>query len=488
MTSLLSADDLNDFIKPSVACIKPVEEKQRDHVELEIEEVEIEANGEVKKSGRKLERAQISLTDCLACSGCITSSEEVLVAQHSYKEFINFWNENKDFEYVLSLSQQVRASLSNAFDIDVKKMDIVLYKLFSEYFNFQYMVSVNLGRRIAYDAMFKEIENRDVSDKCVMTSICPGWMLYVEKTHKEILNKLSNVKSPQYITGKLIKEVLKKDETKVYNLAIMPCFDKKLEASRDDVVDCVITPRELISMIEEDERIDIDKIIEEVLNEKVDYGDFIRKISPSGWFEEGDCGWGDDLGDASGGYATNYLMKCQDKFGGEIVEIKGRNEDIVELQLVVDGEVRRRAGIINGFKNIQNLVRKLKGDKSKATRRTLVSRRRGRGGVTRDEEVPKREIDLTECNVVQVMACPGGCANGGGQIAVGEEGSSEEWLGQVLIRYRELPSETISNEKLLAWSHRHGLDTHVVSPTRVVSQQDNNLDEMADPTQLFSSW
>lgn len=114
MTSLLSADDLNDFIKPSVACIKPVEEKQRDHVELEIEEVEIEANGEVKKSGRKLERAQISLTDCLACSGCITSSEEVLVAQHSYKEFINFWNENKDFEYVLSLSQQVRASLSNA--------------------------------------------------------------------------------------------------------------------------------------------------------------------------------------------------------------------------------------------------------------------------------------------------------------------------------------------------------------------------------------
>lgn len=85
--------------------------------------------------------------------------------------------------------------------------------------------------------------------------MCLGWVCYAEKTHGNfILPYISRVKSPQQIMGSLIKDFVSnlrnKPRTDIYHLTVMPCFDKKLEASRDqffDVdtgtkdVDCVIT-------------------------------------------------------------------------------------------------------------------------------------------------------------------------------------------------------------------------------------------------------
>lgn len=84
---------------------------------------------------------------------------------------------------------------------------------------------------------------------------CIGWVCYAEKTHGNfILPYISRVKSPQQIIASLIKDYISKlknkSRTDLYHLTVMPCFDKKLEASRDqffDVdtqtkdVDCVIT-------------------------------------------------------------------------------------------------------------------------------------------------------------------------------------------------------------------------------------------------------
>jgi len=82
-----------------------------------------------------------------------------------------------------------------------------------------------------------------------------GWVCYAEKTHGNfILPYISRVKSPQQIMGSFIKDYVSKlknkPRTDIYHLTVMPCFDKKLEASRDqffDVdsqtkdVDCVVT-------------------------------------------------------------------------------------------------------------------------------------------------------------------------------------------------------------------------------------------------------
>lgn len=53
-------------------------------------------------SKTKLEKAKITLNDCLACSGCITSAESVLIAQQSHDEFYKILNENNRFIQVIS--------------------------------------------------------------------------------------------------------------------------------------------------------------------------------------------------------------------------------------------------------------------------------------------------------------------------------------------------------------------------------------------------
>lgn len=82
-----------------------------------------------------------------------------------------------------------------------------------------------------------------------------GWICYAEKTHGHyILPYISTTKSPQQIMGSLVKDYMATSRgvpaNLIYHVTVMPCFDKKLEASRSDFyndiystrdVDCVIT-------------------------------------------------------------------------------------------------------------------------------------------------------------------------------------------------------------------------------------------------------
>lgn len=82
-----------------------------------------------------------------------------------------------------------------------------------------------------------------------------GWVCYAEKTHGNfILPYISVTKSPQQIMGSLVKYHLAENmglsPEQIYHVTVMPCYDKKLEASREDFynqqrktrdVDCVIT-------------------------------------------------------------------------------------------------------------------------------------------------------------------------------------------------------------------------------------------------------
>ncbi|MDA4132984.1 MAG: hypothetical protein OK454_07650, partial [Thaumarchaeota archaeon] len=94
MSAILSADDLNDFISPGVACIKPVETlpsapppPTHDPSSLE-HEVILDGQQPSSTAGGNAPPAQISLTDCLACSGCVTSAEAVLVSLQSHTELL----------------------------------------------------------------------------------------------------------------------------------------------------------------------------------------------------------------------------------------------------------------------------------------------------------------------------------------------------------------------------------------------------------------
>lgn len=89
----------------------------------------------------------------------------------------------------------------------------------------------------------------------MLSSSCPGWVCYAEKTHGSfILPYISTTRSPQQIMGVLVKQFLTQrlavGADRIYHVTVMPCYDKKLEASREDFfseaansrdVDCVIT-------------------------------------------------------------------------------------------------------------------------------------------------------------------------------------------------------------------------------------------------------
>ncbi|GMF04005.1 unnamed protein product [[Candida] boidinii] len=191
MSAILSADDLNDFISPSVACIKPVEilnDNQKDNdnningkirknkkIDIGYEndqdmEIQIDGKGnalEINKKGEsvKLDKAQISLSDCLACSGCITSSEEVLMEQHSYKELqklitdnlkLDEFDENKKI-FVLSISYQARSSISNAFNLNIEQTDKFLIYLFNNIFKFKKIIGLGLGKKLSFDKISNDI-------------------------------------------------------------------------------------------------------------------------------------------------------------------------------------------------------------------------------------------------------------------------------------------------------------------------------------------
>ncbi|GME89050.1 iron-sulfur cluster binding protein [[Candida] boidinii] len=544
MSAILSADDLNDFISPSVACIKPVEilnDNQKDNnvngngkirknkkidIGYEIDqdmEIQIDGKGnalEINKKGEstKLEKAQISLSDCLACSGCITSSEEVLMEQHSYKELLKLINDNLKLDefnenkkiFVLSISYQARSSISNAFNLNIEQTDKFLIYLFNKIFKFKKIIGLGLGKKLSFDKISNDIieskfnsnnsnTNTNKNKSPILSSICPGWVLYCEKTHPQLVKNLNNVKSPQQITGLLLKKLtyleynsnpnysnIKDYNNQIYHVSLMPCFDKKLEAAKLESdennnneidVNCVITPKELIQLLK-DENFNFEDLINEIKLDNNNIFDIYNQIAPKNWLNPIHS-WLNYEGNASGGYSLQYLINLKKFYEKNYIhndieldldfkKINGRNNDIYEIRLInkINNEIIGSSSVINGFKNIQNIVRKLKlldsksSSKSSSTatgvNNTLAARRKARmqnklsGGVNLQNSSNSDEninVDPSKTDFIEVMACPSGCINGGGQISGPEGKIAKEWLNKVLEQYESIPMVNSYNEE-----------------------------------------
>ena len=491
MSVILSADDLNDFISPGVACIKPVETlPPRQPLSDDPYEVTTE-----DKLPQPAAPAQISLTDCLACSGCVTSAEAVLVSLQSHSEVLNaldsapaiprnelqrhilnaIHGEGKVEEeakfsdlkvYVASVSPQVRASLAATYGISEAEAGFMIEQLLSgpqglgvggKYGNqFAWAVDTNVMRTVnlhmGSEEVITSLSNMSIqTKKPILTSACPGWICYAEKTHPHVLPHLSRLKSPQALAGTFIKTVLSKTlglrPDQIWHLAVMPCFDKKLEASRQEFmdtywrepspvgedtvtpirdVDCVITARELL-MLADSRGISFPALPRDPIDfipfPDLKLSRFLLLPKSSRQIQKPEAG-------TSGGYLHHILSVQKSLYPGSIIQSEsGRNSDVMKYKVVLDDRVVFQAARYYGFRNIQNLVRKLK--PLKASR--LPG---GRLGTTRKANIANKEdFDFV---YVEVMACPGGCTNGGGQIKISDLGklqgrdmaslSQKEWL------------------------------------------------------------
>ncbi len=465
MSAILSTDDLNDFISPGVACIKPVETlpvapEQPKENELE-HEVVIDGQQRTPSADTP---AQISLTDCLACSGCVTSAEAVLVSLQSHNELLNVLDqapalqirrnaadgtikieglENPDSKlFVASVSPQTRASLAVAAGRGVNKRDAgrMIEQLLAgrdglraggKWNNaFTWVADTNAARTACLVLGAEEAIDDGKVAKPILTSSCPGWVCYAEKTHPYVLPHISKIKSPQALMGTLLKTTLSRmlgiPPGRIWHLAVMPCFDKKLEASREELtdsvwngngqpgrgvrdVDCVITSKEIL-MLTESRGINFFNLPKEPIpiSSRVPFPDPTAQefIFPS-------CQSGRPVPAAStsGGNLHYTLQYVASRHPGSRIETtRGRNVDVAEFSVIsASGSTIFRAARYYGFRNIQNLVRKLK-----PARPSLMPGARAVGTSRKAAGKPAGH----EYDYVEVMACPGGCTNGGGQIKV----------------------------------------------------------------------
>lgn len=433
MSALLSESDLNDFISPALACTKPTEVKK------ETAYVTEDGEYQVGVEPTELEKVSISLSDCLACSGCITSSEEIMLQKQSHTVFIDAWRQmgldnsaTGDKLIVASMSPQCRVSLGKYYGVHVDQVDYCMLRIFKEVFHTTYFVGTEWGRVLSIRKTIEKLQTLKASGKLdknpVLSSICPGFVVYTEKTKQEIVPLLLNVKSSQQITGLMIKEAMEKEQTPYYHLTIMPCFDKKLEASRPDSdgeVDCVITPKEVVTMFNE-LQIPFHEYLKEFNVEELNV--LRQEMSPAGWDPQ--IHWSVNLDGSSGGYAYQYVLAQQAVMGGDIIKIPGKNNDIVEYRLVSEENPALKlasACELSGFRNIQNMCRALNPDKKKlkkefGKRSITVLRKRGQNHklcnkhTDSEDSNPNSVAEPYTSDYIEVNACPGGSINGGGLL------------------------------------------------------------------------
>ncbi|KAG0547594.1 hypothetical protein BDA96_01G093900 [Sorghum bicolor] len=412
---VLQASDLNDFIAPSQDCIISLNKNTSSSRRLQNKQKETTVSSKPPE-----EAVKISLKDCLACSGCITSAETVMLEKQSLGDFIDRINSDK--AVIVSVSPQSRASLAAFFGLSQSQ---VLRKLTA------------LLKSIGVKAVFDTSSSRDLSliEACnefvsryeknqsssgkeaganlpMISSACPGWICYAEKTlGSYILPYISSVKSPQQAIGAAIKHhVVEKLGLKpydVYHVTVMPCYDKKLEAVRDDFtfsvdgkevteVDSVLTTGEVLDLIQS-KSIDFKTLEESSLDRLLTNVD-----------EEGHL-YG--VSGGSGGYAETVF-----RYAAHVIykrEIEGpldfrilRNSDFREITLEVEGKPVLKFALCYGFRNLQNIVRKIK-------------------------------MGKCEYHFIEVMACPSGCLNGGGQLKPVQGQSSKELIQQLESVYTQ---------------------------------------------------
>ncbi len=226
----------------------------------------------------------------------------------------------------------------------------------------------------------------------LITSCSPGWIKYCEHNYHEFLDNLSSCKSPQQMFGAVAKSYYAEkagiDPKDIFVVSIMPCTAKKYEAGREELsvdgladVDAVLTTRELAKMIKQ-ARIDFTAIRD---------GEYDSILGNS-------TGAGVIFG-ATGGVMEAALRTVADILTGQ---------DLKEIEYT---PVRGMEGIKEAAVNINGMDIK-------------VAVAHGTGNAAK--LLDKIKSGEANYHFVEVMGCPGGCINGGGQPIIMNKEKTEE--------------------------------------------------------------
>lgn len=412
--------------------------------------------------------------------GCVTSAESVLVSLQSHEEVYRALADKPGLTAFLSISPQSLTSLAAVNSLDPIECLARLRAFFQSKFNFAAVSDTTFARHLSLRETRREYHRSSraqaassTSAHPILASACPGWVCYAEKTQPQLLSYMSKAKSPQAIQGMLVKDIWAKSNGRalsrdsIYHVAVMPCFDKKLEASRPDFetdgvrdVDCVVSTGEVQKMLEEAEwDLQTHTATSDPTEEPL-WPDFVQHP-----------------GTTSGSYMHNVVASLinsappSDLPHMRLEHKNIRGGDYSEYTLMQGQQPVFKGAICNGFRNLQNVVRKITpGTGGTSTKRAVVRKRRGAAdGAQQQSPANARPYDY-----IEVMACPSGCINGGGQMPPPKSGTAaaqsielKDDEGLPIVRPSNmLPAkEWVAQVEQLYWSMQRPADLAAEAPS-----------------------
>ena len=218
----------------------------------------------------------------------------------------------------------------------------------------------------------------------MITSCSPGWINFAEYNYGDLLDHLSSCKSPHQMQGAIIKSYFAEknglDPKDIFVVSIMPCTAKKYEKTRPEMevdgirdVDAVLTTRELAKLIKRS-GIDFRKLPDEEPD-----NDIMGEYSGAGV-----------IFGVTGGVMEAALRTAVWKLTGEAADSPVEFKDVRGVEGIKTaeykvGDLTVKVAVVSGLANAKKFLTKVKNGE-------------------------------VECHFIEIMACPGGCVNGGGQV------------------------------------------------------------------------
>jgi iron-only hydrogenase group A len=325
----------------------------------------------------------VSLSNCIACGQCIVACPTGALREQSHTQIVMDALSDPKKVVVVQHAPSVSVTLGEYFGLPAgTDVDGLLVAALRK-IGFQYVFDTAFGADVTIMEEASELVERIRSGKPLpmFTSCSPGWVSFVETNYPQFIPNLSTCKSPQQMLGALVKHYFAQRNgiapEDIFNVTIMPCTAKKSERARPELrvdgladIDAVLTTRELARLIRK-RGIDL----RELVPARAD--DLFGRRSTAGKI------FGATGGVMEAALRTAYMLitgeELKDITFQKLRGLKGIKEAIVPV-----GGLNLRVAVANGLGNARKLLDEME-----------------RGNVAFD--------------FVEVMTCPGGCINGGGQ-------------------------------------------------------------------------
>lgn len=350
--------------------------------------------------------------NCMQCGQCVINCPTAALSVKSDVDKVIDALNDPDKYVVVQTAPAVRASLGEEFGMPIGTR--VTGKMVSalKAIGFKRVYDTNFGADLTIMEEGYEFLDR-VQNKGVLpmiTSCSPGWIRYAEFEYPDILDHLSSCKSPHMMLGSMIKHYFAPknniDKKAVFNVSIMPCSAKKMEIIKPEQkgadgvkdVDVVLTTRELGQLIKA-------------------YGVDFENL-PDSEFDQDVFGEYTGAGVIFG--VTGGVMEAALRTVAEVLEKKEINE--IEYHAI-----RPLNGVKEATLNLAGMDVKIAVVSSMAAAKPLLDEIRA---------------GKSPYHFIEIMGCPGGCINGGGQSFVSSTIKNKEGFDA----YREKRAKALYDE------------------------------------------